>query len=87
VPEPPSDYYYRQVYACFFDDEFGLTAEALDKIGPSNILFETDYPHSDSTWPHTKEVASKLMGHLAPEIQRKLVRGNAIDLLRLPFEP
>ncbi|MCB1251390.1 MAG: amidohydrolase [Acidimicrobiales bacterium] len=87
VPEPPSTYYYRQMYACFFDDEFGLTEEALNRIGPSNIVFETDYPHSDSTWPHTKEVASKLMGHLSPELQRKLVRGNAIELLQLDFQP
>ncbi|MCX7621616.1 MAG: amidohydrolase [Acidimicrobiales bacterium] len=85
VPEPPSTYYYRQIYACFFDDEHGLTDVALQKIGPSNILFETDYPHSDSTWPHTKEVASKLMGHLPDETIRKLVRGNAIDLYRLDF--
>ena len=86
VPEPPSTYYYRQVFACFFDDEHGLTPDALAKIGPSNILFETDYPHSDSTWPHTKEVASKLMGHLDPAVIRKLVRGNAIELLQLDLE-
>jgi len=86
VPEPPSTYYYRQVFACFFDDEHGLTPDALAKIGVSNILFETDYPHSDSTWPHTKEVASKLMGHLDPAVIRKLVRGNAIELLQLDLE-
>ncbi len=87
VPEPPSTYYYRQMYACFFDDEFGLTPGALERIGPSNALFETDYPHSDSTWPHTKEVAQKLMGGLPEETIRKLVRGNAIELLQLDFQP
>ena len=85
VPEPPSTYYYKQIFACFFDDQFGLTPEALARIGKSNILFETDYPHSDSTWPHTKEVAHKLMGHLPPETVNKLVRGNAIDVYRLDF--
>jgi predicted TIM-barrel fold metal-dependent hydrolase len=83
VPEPPSTYYYRQIFACFFDDEFGLTEGALAKIGERNILFETDYPHSDSTWPHTKEVATKLMGHLPDETVRRLVRGNAIELYQL----
>jgi predicted TIM-barrel fold metal-dependent hydrolase len=83
VPEPPSTYYYRQMFACFFDDEFGLTEGALAKIGERNILFETDYPHSDSTWPHTKEVATKLMGHLPDETVRRLVRGNAIELYQL----
>jgi hypothetical protein len=53
----------------------------------SNICFETDYPHSDSTWPHSKETAQKLMGHLPGDVVRKLVRGNAIEMLGLPFEP
>ena len=85
VPEPPSTYYYRQMYGCFFDDEVGL--EMLDRVGVSNVTFETDYPHSDSTWPHTKEVAQKLMGHLPDDVVRKLVRGNAIEMLGLDLEP
>ena len=87
VPEPPSSYYYRQIYACFFDDEVGLLPDLIEKVGLDNIVFETDYPHSDSTWPHTKEVATKLMGHLDPAVTRKLVRGNAIEMLSLDFQP
>ena len=51
VSEPPSHYYYRQIYGCFFDDVYGL--ENIEKCGIDNICFETDYPHSDSTWPHS----------------------------------
>ena len=85
VPEPPSTYYYRQMYGCFFDDEVGL--EMLERVGVSNVTFETDYPHSDSTWPHTEEVAQKLMGHLPDDVIRKLVRGNAIEMLSLDLQP
>jgi predicted TIM-barrel fold metal-dependent hydrolase len=85
VTEPPSTYYYRQIYGCFFDDIYGL--ENIEKCGISNICFETDYPHSDSTWPHSKETAIKLMGNLPDDVVRKLVRGNAIEMLQLPFEP
>ncbi len=85
VAEPPSTYYYRQMYGCFFDDEYGL--DNIEKCGVSNICFETDYPHSDSTWPRSKETAQKLMGDLPAEIIRKLVRGNAIELLDLDFAP
>jgi predicted TIM-barrel fold metal-dependent hydrolase len=87
VPNPPSTYYYEQIFACFFDDQHGLTPDALDKIGVNNILFETDYPHSDSTWPHTKEVAWKLMGHLPADTIRRLVRGNAIEVYSLDLTP
>jgi predicted TIM-barrel fold metal-dependent hydrolase len=81
IPEPPSTYYYRQIYGCFFDDAHGL--ESLDRVGVDNITFETDYPHSDSTWPHTLEVAKKLMGPLPRDVQEKIVRGNAIRMLSL----
>ena len=85
VPEKPSTYYYRQIYGCFFDDEVGL--ENLERVGVDNITFETDYPHSDSTWPHTKEVGEKLMGHLPEDVVRKIVRGNAIRMLSLDLTP
>lgn len=81
VPEPPSTYYYRQIFGCFFRDRHGL--EALDRVGPDNVTFETDYPHTDSTWPDTKQVAEDLMGDLADEHVRKIVRGNAIRMLEL----
>ena len=51
VPEPPSTYYYRQVYGCFFKDADGV--ESLERVGVDNITFETDYPHTDCTWPHS----------------------------------
>ena len=84
VPEPPSTYYFQHVFGCFFDDQHGL--DSLDAVGVDNITFETDYPHSDSTWPHTKDVAQKLMGHLDDETVWKLVRGNAIRMLALDLE-
>jgi len=81
IPEPPSSYYYRQIYTCFFRDRHGI--DSLDKVGVDNVTFETDYPHTDSTWPNTKEVAIDLMGHLSPELQYKIMRGNAIRMLDL----
>ena len=84
VPEPPSTYYYRQIYGCFFDDKYGL--DNLEKVGVDNICFETDYPHSDSTWPHSRDTALKLMGDLPDDVVYKLVRGNAIEMLGLSFD-
>lgn len=81
IPEPPSSYYYRQVFGCFFRDQHGL--DSLDKIGVDNVTFETDYPHTDSTWPHSKEIATKMMAHLPQDVIYKIVRGNAIRMLSL----
>ncbi len=84
VPEPPSTYYFRQVYGCFFKDQHGL--ESLDRVGIDNITFETDYPHTDSTWPDTKRVAETMMADLSDEQVYKIVRGNAIRMLHLDLD-
>ena len=81
VPEPPSTYYYRQVFGCFFRDRHGL--KSLDEIGVDNVTFETDYPHTDSTWPHTKELATDMMRGLDDDTVYKIMRGNAIRMLDL----
>jgi hypothetical protein len=85
VPEPPSTYYYRQVFGCFFRDRHGI--ESLARVGVDNTTFETDYPHTDSTWPHSKQVAEELMGDLPADVAAKLVRGNAVRMLSLDLAP
>jgi len=84
VPNPPSSYFADHVYGCFFDDPNGLLL--IDEIGEDNITYESDYPHSDSTWPRTREIAEKQMAGLTDEQRYKVVRGNAIKLFGLDFK-
>jgi predicted TIM-barrel fold metal-dependent hydrolase len=84
VPNPPSSYFKDHVYGCFFDDPAGLAL--IDHIGEDNITYESDYPHSDSTWPKTKEIAEKQMAGLTDEQRWKVLRGNAIKLFSLDFK-
>ncbi len=84
VLEPPSDIFRKHVYGCFFDDPHGL--RALDEIGVDRVTYESDYPHSDSTWPKTRHIAEEQMKHLDRETVEKLVRGNAITMLGLTPE-
>jgi len=81
IPEPPSTYYYRQMYGCFFRDQHGI--DSLDVVGEDNITFETDYPHTDSTWPDTKAVATKLMDGVPTDVVEKIMRGNARRMLSM----
>ena len=69
------------MYACFFRDAFGL--EVIERIGPDNITFETDYPHTDTTWPDTKKIATEMLLGVSDDIVYKLMRGNAIKMLSL----
>ncbi len=81
IPEPPSTYFHRNVWGCFFKDQTGIDMRA--KIGIDRITFETDYPHSDSTWPDTKAVVTGMLAGVSAGDIYKIVRGNAIDLFEL----
>ena len=77
VPEPPSTYYYRQIYGCFF-----ATATASSPSSGSasdNVTFETDYPHTDSTWPCGRGAD----GRASQDVVDKVMRTNAAIMLHL----
>jgi predicted TIM-barrel fold metal-dependent hydrolase len=63
------------VFGTFIEDQAGL--RLLDIIGVDNVMLECDYPHSDSTWPDTIEMANKWLGHLPEDVQHKITVGNA----------
>ena len=68
------------IFGCFIEESSGL--RSLDMIGENNVMLETDYPHSDTTWPASMKVAKKLLAGLPPETQYKIQRGNAERLYR-----
>ena len=51
-----------------------------DIIGIDQICFEVDYPHADSTFPHSKKVLADIctQAGLDEEETYKFTRGNAI---------
>jgi predicted TIM-barrel fold metal-dependent hydrolase len=73
----------EHVYGCFIEDEAGLNN--LDLIGADNVMIETDYPHSDSTWPDSIATAHKQLARFDDETKYKILRGNAERLFS--FEP
>lgn len=83
LPEPPSHYFRSNMFTTFFSDPFGL--RNLADIGVDNVLFETDYPHSDSTWPDCQKVAQEQTeaAGLDAATTDQVVRGNAMRLFRL----
>ena len=78
LPRPPSSYLAGRLYGCVFDDAVGLALR--DRIGMSQIMFEVDYPHGDSTWPNTLAVFEKIVAQagLSEHEAYLFARGNAI---------
>jgi predicted TIM-barrel fold metal-dependent hydrolase len=79
IPQRPSDYVPGRIYGCIFDDVQGLLNRSA--VGMGQIMFETDYPHADSTFPDSRATVEKLAGAAGLSDQEiwQFVRGNAIE--------
>jgi predicted TIM-barrel fold metal-dependent hydrolase len=79
----------EHVFGCFIDDLHGVINAR--EIGIDNIMIETDYPHSDSTWPDCITHAKKQLSAnttLTDGEKYKILRGNAERLFHFtPAEP
>ena len=75
----PSEIVRGRVFGCIFDDLCGL--KQRHDIGVGQILFETDYPHSDGTFPHSRKVAHSMFAAVGMDAGEcyKVMRGNAIN--------
>jgi len=72
----PSDYFHRNVFlgaSCMPRREADLRAE----IGVSNIMWGSDYPHPEGTWPETSEQMVATFRGLPPAELEAMLSGNA----------
>lgn len=82
LKELPSDVFRRQVWATYQRDFVGL--HLVEFFGDGHMMWASDYPHPDGTWPDSREVIESETQHLAPDIKRKILRDNAATLYGLP---
>jgi len=78
----PSDIFRDHLFGCFIADDAGL--QNVDLIGEDNIMFESDYPHSDSNWPHARKMLAESLVHLSDATCAKIAEGNARKLFNFP---
>ena len=81
ITQPPSSYVPGRVYGCFFDDTTGVRNR--DTIGVGQLLFEVDYPHQDTTWPHTAKVIERIAEQVTDAELHAILRTNAMGLFGL----
>lgn len=79
----PAEVLRRNFWFCTLDDP--STIDTIDVIGVDHVMVEVDYPHGDSTWPHTQDVLARAWGHLSNDVLRKLTHENAAALYRHPL--
>jgi len=79
----PSEVLQNNFWFCALDDP--STIGLRGRIGVEHILFESDYPHADSTWPDTQAAAKRLLQGVPDSDVRKILSENAARLFRHPL--
>jgi predicted TIM-barrel fold metal-dependent hydrolase len=75
---PPSAYWKRQIYATFMDDAIGI--ELCHHVGEHTYMWASDYPHTQSTWPRSREVIAQNFATASDDVRRHIICDNAAAL-------
>lgn len=81
ITKNPSEYFVDQVYGTFFRDT--VAGHNFEWWGQDNCMWSNDFPHGNSTWPDSRKYIHRDLGHLPPDIRRKLVYENVKNLYDL----
>jgi hypothetical protein len=78
----PAEVLQRNFWFCAVEDQSSFAQRG--RIGVGNILLEADYPHCDSTWPHTQRTIHEEIGGLPADDIRRITWQNASELYQHP---
>ena len=81
LKERPSFYMDRQVYGTFLDDKVGV--QLRNVAGAHNIMWSSDYPHSETTWPNSWKMIEEHFVGVPEDEKQRIICGNVVDLYQL----
>jgi predicted TIM-barrel fold metal-dependent hydrolase len=79
--EVPSFYIERQCFYTFMEDPPGI--EARHACGVDRIMWSSDYPHSETTWPNSHKIIDETMAGVPEAELTRIVRDNCVELYHL----
>ena len=74
----PSEFWQRNCFASFQEDATGVRLR--DVIGVDAITWGSDYPHTESTYPRSREIVRDFLAGVPAAEARAIVAGNAARL-------
>ena len=80
----PSDFFRNNVYLSFQEDAVGIRMR--DIIGVDRLMWGSDYPHSESTFPRSREVLGEILDGVPEPEQASIVAGAAAELYAFDIE-
>ena len=79
----PSEYIKSNVWMTFQDD--WVAFKTKDLMNSSQLLWANDFPHTDSTWPHSQDLLEEHAKNLSPAETRAILRDNVAGVFSLPL--
>ncbi len=80
----PSEVFNEHVLTCFIVDDFGVASR--EHLNMDNVMWECDYPHSDSTWPFSPELLAETFVGVSDHDVDRMTHLNAMHHYRYdPF--
>ena len=76
--EHPSDFFRRNVFCSFQDDDLGIRER--DVIGIDAICWGSDYPHTESTFPRSQAIMSARLAAVPVDERHKILWDNTARL-------
>ncbi len=73
----PSDLFAQNVFLSFQEDDIGIRLR--DVIGVDRMMWGSDYPHSESTFPHSQQILDRVLGGLPDDEIAAILGGNAAE--------
>lgn len=71
----PSELFARNMYCCMIEEPVGLRAR--HEIGMDRIVWESDYPHSETPWPGVQEACAELFAGIPQDEVDQMTYQNA----------
>lgn len=79
----PSEVFREHIFNCFIDDKAGVRNR--DLVGIDTIMWECDYPHSDTTFPCAPETLWESLEGVSDEDINKMTHENAMREFQWDF--
>jgi uncharacterized protein len=79
----PSEYFKRQMYACFWFENGPSLIDSIQRLGVDNCMFETDFPHPTCLFPEPLRSATPTFRNVADSFRRKVFSENAAHVYNI----
>ncbi len=71
----PSDFFRKNVFISFQEDDIGI--QLRHYVGVDNLLWGSDYPHAESTFPKSQEILEQMLRDVPEDETAKITWENA----------